>query len=119
MKIDMSKATVDWLEAWKAKKLASPQGSFYNRIELTSVEAYRQFIMDKLDVYFSDFQVSDREVTLYMSDIYRNSIKALMRTEFILKDGTAVLDEIDAESYYEPYCDDPSVRLEITFRIQQ
>ena len=26
MKIDMSKATIAWLEAWKAKKLASPQG---------------------------------------------------------------------------------------------
>ena len=119
MKIDMSKATIAWLEAWKAKKLASPQGSFYHRVEITQVEAYRQFITDKLEIYLSDFRVGPREVTLYMSDVYRDNIKKLMRTEFILEGGTAVLDEIDADSYYEPYCEDPSVRLEITFRIQK
>lgn len=119
MKIDMSKATTAWLEAFKAKKLASPQGSFYNRIEITQVEAYRQFIREKLDIYFSDFRISDREVTLYMSDVYRDNLKALMRVKFILAGGTAVIDEIDADSYHEPYCEEPSVRLEITFRIQK
>lgn len=119
MKIDMSKATLEWLEKWKAAKLATPQGSFYNRVEITQPEAFRQYITDKLDVYLTDFRVSDREVTFYKSDLYRDDLKKLMRTEFVLKDGIAVFDEIDTDTYYEAYCDEPSVRLELTFRIQK
>ena len=50
MKIDMSKATTAWLEAFKAKKLASPQGSFYNRIEITHGVRIGAFDKDRFEV---------------------------------------------------------------------
>jgi hypothetical protein len=117
MKIDLSKATLAWLEAWKAKKIAKPQGSFYSTVEITQAEAYRQYIMEKLDIYLADFQVGQHYVTFYKSDLYHRDLVLLMRTKFVVEAGIAVIDEIEPDTYYEGYSEEASTRLEITYRV--
>lgn len=117
MKIDMTKATVEWLEAWLAKQNSKVMRAHYANLQITVFEAQKQYLFDKLSMYLDAFQVRENDLTIYVHGLSKEDLRQLYNLKVGLVGGIAVLDYIDIDTYYEPYCDEPSNRLEITFRV--
>lgn len=120
MQIDMKLATVEWLEAWLAKMAENSATAFYARnCQLDLPTAQFRYIAEQLEIYIPRAVVQSDRVVIYTSSLDGRSTRDLIGTEFILEKGTATLYDISADSYYEPYDHEPSLRLEITFKVQK
>ena len=120
MQIDMKLATVEWLEAWLAKMAEKSTTAFYARngqIDLPTAQF--RYIAEQLEIYIPRIVVQSDRVVLYTSSLDGQSTRDLIGTEFILEKGIATLYDISADSYYEAYDHEPSLRLEITFKVQK
>jgi hypothetical protein len=117
MKINMAKATVEWLAKWTEEQAKKPNGSMYLRRPQTQAEAQKRYLSERLELYIQTSSVGTSQVTFTVSTLNREDMKKLMGIKLVLEAGEAVMSYVDTETYYEAYCEDPSTRLEITFSV--
>jgi hypothetical protein len=118
MQIDMKLATIEWLDAWLARMAENPATLYFSeRTPRDIATAQFRYVSETLDFYISGVKVSERSLVIFTGNLNGEAIRQLVNIEFLLEGGTAVIDYIDSEAYYEPYDREPSSRLEITFRV--
>ena len=115
MQIDMSQATVEWLEEWVKEE--TKRWSLARHTNIDPYEAHKRYISSKIDIYIQNAQVSRSSVSLHVSSLSLEDLNNLLPVEFILPGGIAKFDSISSEKYHEAYCEDTSARLEVNFSV--
>ena len=114
MQIDMNLATVEWLETWIAENTVKWPSARYISLDVNT--AQRMYLRENVDVYIQNIQINSSSVILHMSTVDKADLALLMDLEFILPEGTVGFYNIASVSYNEPFCEDPSTRLEVKFQ---
>lgn len=117
MQIDLSLATVEWLETWIAEQQKGPMNMISRRMPRTPENAVKRFIDEQLESYFSRADVRGDQVMLYTDSISADDLMKILPVTFKMASGTVVkFSEIDSDSYYEFYDDEPSNKIVLVFR---
>lgn len=118
MKIDMAKATTEWLEEWVSNALKSKETSLYaNNISINDETAKTHYLLYSLNFYISGSEISKDKVIIFADSLSADDTKMVQSLEMIVENGSAVFESINPEMYYEPYCTTPNCQLVITFSV--